>query len=70
MYELMRYTLMHKLLPQQLLSGGTAFIVANAFYQFHSFGLECIAFLATWYVFDFIVQKLFVALGWIRSRSR
>jgi hypothetical protein len=43
MYELMRYSLMHKLLPQQILSGGTAFIIANAFYKFHSFGLECIA---------------------------
>jgi hypothetical protein len=70
MYELMRYTLMHKLLPQQIVSGGAAFLIANAFYKFHSFGLECIAFLATWYVLDFASQKLMIALGWIKSRNR
>ncbi len=58
MYELLRYTLLHKLLPQQLLSGGMAFIIANQFYKFHSFGLECIAFLITWGVFDFLSQQL------------
>jgi hypothetical protein len=58
MYELLRHALLHKLLPQQLLSGGTAFLIANQFYTFHSFGLECIAFLVTWGVLDFLVQKL------------
>ena len=29
-----------------------AFLVAEAFYKFHSFTLECLAFLATWFVFD------------------
>jgi hypothetical protein len=31
---------------------GTAWIIAEAFYKFHSFTLECIAFLATWFVLD------------------
>ena len=58
MFELLRHTIRHNLLPQQLLSGGTAFIIANAFYQFHSFGLECLAFLATWAAIDFVVDRL------------
>ena len=37
---------------------GVAFVVAELFYKFHSFTLECIAFLATWYVLDAIRQLL------------
>ena len=33
-----------------------SFLIAELFYTFHSFTLECGAFLATWY-----------ALGWIQS---
>ena len=58
MYELIRHSLLQKILPQQLLSGGTAFVVADRFYHFHSFSLECIAFLITWGVLDFLVQNL------------
>lgn len=67
MYELIRHALLHKLLPQQILSGGVAFIIANQFYRFHSFGLECIAFLITWGVFDFLTQKLSKLFGGRRS---
>lgn len=58
MFELLRHTLRNQLLPQQLLSGGTAFLIANEFYKFHSFGLECLAFLVTWGVIDFIVDQV------------
>jgi hypothetical protein len=58
MFELLRHTIRNNLLPQQLLSGGTAFIIANEFYKFHSFSLECIAFLATWGVMDFVVNQI------------
>lgn len=40
----------------------TAFIVAELFYKFGSFALECVAFLATWYVlsivFDYLSRKV------------
>ena len=61
------YTLT-RLLPwrQLLLKQGPvlliAFILAEMFYKFHSFTLECIAFLVTWYVLDAVlnvVMKLF-----------
>ena len=29
-----------------------AFVIAELFYKFHSFALECVAFLVTWYVFS------------------
>jgi len=29
-------------------------VIAELFYTFHSFTLECVAFLATWYVLDFV----------------
>ena len=56
MFELLRHTLRNQLLPQQLLTGGTAFVIANEFYKFGSFGLECLAFLVTWGVIDFVVD--------------
>ena len=44
-----------------------SFAVAEAFYKFHSFTLECLAFLATWYVADALIQpiarRVSVALG-------
>ena len=35
---------------------GVSFLIAELFYKFHSFTLECLAFLATWY-----------ALSWVQS---
>lgn len=35
-----------------------AFLIAELFYKFHSFTLECVAFLATWFVLDGAVQLL------------
>jgi hypothetical protein len=32
-------------------------LIAELFYKFHSFILECLAFLATWYVLSFIANK-------------
>ena len=35
-----------------------AFLVAEVFYKFHSFALECGAVLLTWLVIDVIAEKL------------
>jgi hypothetical protein len=43
---------------RELLPLATAFIVAELFYKFGSFALECVAFLATWYVFSFAFDLL------------
>jgi hypothetical protein len=39
-----------------LVSFAPALIVSELFYKFHSFTLECIAFLATWLAFDVVVE--------------
>jgi hypothetical protein len=43
-----------------------SFLIAEFFYKFHSFTLECLAFLATWLVLDVIIDRLFASR---RARS-
>jgi len=62
------YTLIHtqpwkRLLAEQLPALGGAFVVAEQFYKFHSFALECLAFLCTWYVFDVIQSRIRLAVS-------
>jgi hypothetical protein len=40
-----------------------ALVIAEAFYKFHSFTLECVAFLATWYVVDLVMRPLVSAVA-------
>jgi hypothetical protein len=35
-----------------------ALAIAEVFYKFHSFLLECVAFLATWFVLDYVVDRV------------
>jgi hypothetical protein len=35
-----------------------AFVIAELFYKFHSFTLECAAFLATWYGLSWIADRI------------
>ncbi len=66
MYSLIRSTSLRQLLLQQVPAVGVSFIVAELFFRFHSFSLECIAFLATWYVLDAVAQSL----GNVRRATR
>jgi hypothetical protein len=36
-----------------------ALVIAEMFYKFHSFLLETAAFLATWFVLDVLITKVF-----------
>jgi hypothetical protein len=61
--EVVMYTLIAKLkepqvLLEQIVFFTVSFIVANFLYKFGSFGLELIAFLATWFCIDVFVQCL------------
>ncbi len=58
MYTLTRILPPQTLLLKQLPALGGALIIAEVFYKFHSFTLECLAFLATWYVFDAAISVL------------
>ncbi len=63
MYSLMRSMSLRSLLVEQLPVLLLSMIIAEVFYKFHSFTLETIAFLATWFVLDFIVQSVRRALA-------
>jgi hypothetical protein len=44
------------LVLEQTLTVAGSIVIAELFYKFHSFALECLAFLATWYVLDAVWQ--------------
>jgi hypothetical protein len=56
MYTLLRVLSFRRLLSEQFPPLAAAWLVAELFYKFHSFSLECAAFLATWFVFDALMQ--------------
>jgi hypothetical protein len=63
MYALLRTLPTRTLILTQLPVAGLAFLIAELFYKFHSFALECLAFLATWFVIDFVVSSLIRLVG-------
>jgi hypothetical protein len=46
-----------RLAAHESLAAIVALLVAEMFYHFHSFTLECLAFLATWYGFSWALNK-------------
>src|SRR3954469_16005887 len=46
-----------RLAAQETPSAICALFIAETFYRFHSFTLECVAFLATWYGFSWLLNK-------------
>lgn len=58
MYTLMNSIPLRQMLLEQAPIMAISLIIAELFYKFHSFTLECIAFLATWYVLDVLVKFL------------
>lgn len=59
MYTLIRQTEMRQRLLTEASSMTFAMVIAELFFKFHSFTLECLAFLATWY-----------ALSWLATQTR
>lgn len=62
MYTLFRSLPIKRLLFEQAPALALAWLTAELFYKFHSFTLECVAFLATWFVLDFGIQGI---VGWL-----
>lgn len=65
MYHLIHNFTVSQLFKRQLPVFALAFIIAELFYKFHSFTLECAAFLATWYVLDGIVHLFIPTARWV-----
>lgn len=58
MYTLLRLLSLKRLAFEQVPALTCAWIVAELFFKFHSFTLECAGFLATWFILDAFVQKV------------
>jgi hypothetical protein len=67
MYTLIRLLPLKRLAFEQMPALALAWLIAELFYKFHSFTLECAAFLATWFVLDALIQALVIPL--VRSTS-
>jgi hypothetical protein len=57
-YQLLASISTHDLALRQTPAFAVSFIIASLFYKFGSFALECVAFLATWFVIDAGIQLI------------
>ena len=58
MYTLVRSIPLRQLLLEQAPIIMVSLLIAELLYKFHSFTLECIAFLVTWYVLDLVTNYM------------
>lgn len=58
MYALLRSTGISEALLVEAPSFAVSLLIAEAFYKFHSFTLECLAFLATWFLTSSLVRLM------------
>ena len=56
MIDLLRALRVHAAYGRRLLSFIPALVIAEMFYKFHSFSLECMAFFATWLLLDVPIE--------------
>ncbi len=70
MYSLIRKVSLRDLILEQAPTFAVSLLIAEMFYKFHSFTLECVAFLATWYVLNASVVLLSHGVRSLSNRSR
>ncbi|MBB4004856.1 MAG: hypothetical protein V7704_03435 [Aurantimonas endophytica] len=58
MYALVRSLTLRAMLIEQLPVFAIAWVIAEFFYKFKSFTLECAAFLLTWFLLDAAVSRI------------
>ena len=64
MFEFIRSTPLRQLLARQAPALAGSLVIAELFYKFGSFTLECLGFLATWFVLD----AIFAAIARVLAR--
>ena len=57
MYTFAKSLSIQQLLLEQLPALSFSVVIAELFYKFHSFTLELLAFLGTWYLIDAAIQS-------------
>lgn len=72
MYTIARRIGIRQALQAEAPSAFAAMVLAERFYKFHSFTLECLAFLATWYAVSVLLARLGIGpeAGEAMSESR
>jgi hypothetical protein len=58
MWSLVERLTVRELMIEQVPAMSGAWLIAEIFYKFHSFTMECAAFLVTWTVFDRVIRTL------------
>ena len=58
MIDFLRALRTHAAYGRRLLGFVPALVVTEMFYKFHSFSLECMAFLGTWLLFDVLAEAI------------
>ncbi len=58
MYSLLTRIPLPAIAARELPPLGVALVIAELFYKFHSFTLECAAFLITWYALSWLFSLL------------
>lgn len=64
MFTLLRTLPTRQLVIEQLPALAGAWLIAEFFYKFHSFSLECAGFLLTWFALDGLLQFAKRATGY------
>jgi hypothetical protein len=67
MYTLIQSVPLRRLLATQAPSLLLAFLIAEFYYKWHSFTLECLGFLATWFVIDAAISL--ARSAWLARRG-
>jgi hypothetical protein len=67
MYQIVKGPVARGVLARETLPFVVSLVTAEMFYKFHSFTLECLAFLATWYALSWLLAR--VVPGREASRS-
>jgi hypothetical protein len=61
MYTLLKHHGVKKFLQTETPSLSASLLLSEMVYKFGSFTLECVAFLATWYTFSYVISQVFSA---------
>jgi len=59
MHKFIKSMSIREILLEQVPAITFSLLIAEMFYKFHSFTLECLAFLATWYLLDLLIGFVF-----------
>lgn len=58
MYSLTQYGSWKELLGREAPALAISIVIAELLFKFHSFTLECLAFLATWFVIAWVLSRV------------